>query len=1103
MSEHIKICQEFCNELKKRFALKGRLQEDQLKQPVSELLRNFASLDGKNLDASTEEHYSEYKARPDISVYVEKLICGHVELKNPQAESSMDVRTFGGRNLKQWERLSNLPNILYTNGQEWALYRSGEREGEIVRFPKDPAVDGGDAINAESVRKLGQCLVNFLQWKPNTPHEPSRLAEHLARLTQILRGEAEAALEQEDSNILVLEEDLRKFSSLSPVAMSGLDVADVIAQTVTYSLLWARLEGAKNLALDEAAQYLHKKNEVLKVLLELFAKAEDELDTGFRLLRRSLEALDVEKFSKTSEMDVYFYEHFLRAYDPKLSKDAGIYYTPKEVVALQARLTSGILEERFNKTEGFASEGVVLLDPAAGTGAYLIEAFRQGMESIEKRFGRAQVPASAEQMMGNMYGIERLVGPYIVSHVQLSKVFREYQNGEKTENIEPKVYLGDTLSSPRKSQHFAFLYEELTKERENLRKLKTEGEVLVCIGNPPYDRQNIEQGDRNKHRKGGWVRYGDDVEGEEKSEKQGELPILEAFLKPARDANKGIHLKNLYNDYVYFWRWALWRLFEKQKGGGIVSFITASSYLRGRAFVGMREVMRRTFDELWILDLEGGSLGARKSPNVFSIRTPVAIAIGYRGKTPQPATPARVRYVRIPGETREEKLEILGKVKQLDGDEFFSAIGLKWRVCPEDWQAHFLPADIGEFFNWPTLPDLFPWHHSGCQFNRKWHIGGTKEVLDIRWKRLLQASPAERAKFFRETRDRKITFTTKIDILGGGEPSIKELSGDAPTPTIKPYSYRSFDNQFAIIDTRICDYLRPPLLNSLSDKQVFFTTLMSFSFDKGAAISAAPHLPDICHFLGHGGGKDTFPLYRDKEARKPNITCGLISFLTEQYKTDIVAEDIFAYVYALLGGQSYTQIFRSELENPGARIPITKDSKLFKKASELGKELIWLHTYAQRFRNKQQSRDNKIPKGNAKILAAITEYPNEFAYKPEGKELHVGNGQIGPVESKVWGYEISGLKVLQSWLGYRMKKPKGRKSSELDEIRPQKWSPDMTTTLINLIWILEATLDMEQDLESTLQSVIESECFNTSELPKPCESQKKPPKFPVKLTLIE
>ncbi|MCX7851044.1 hypothetical protein, partial [Thermus sp.] len=108
----------------------------------------------------------------------------------------------------------------------------------------------------------------------------------------------------------------------------------------------------------------------------------------------------------------------------------------------------------------------------------------------------------------------------------------------------------------------------------------------------------------------GWIRYGD----------AGETPLLHDFLQPARDAGHSIDLKNLYNLYVYFWRWALWKVFEQDPSrGGVVSFITAASYLDGDAFVGMRERLRRLCDEVWMIDLGGEGRGARPSENVFAI----------------------------------------------------------------------------------------------------------------------------------------------------------------------------------------------------------------------------------------------------------------------------------------------------------------------------------------------------------------------------------------------------------------------------------------------------------------------------------------------------
>src|SRR6516162_1104195 len=103
----------------------------------------------------------------------------------------------------------------------------------------------------------------------------------------------------------------------------------------------------------------------------------EELRVGFELLQRSLEALNPHDFLKSKpDLWLYFYEDFLAAYDPKLRKDFGVYYTPREVVELQVRLVSELLEQHFDKRLGFADDGVVFLDPAVGTGTYLVAAIK-------------------------------------------------------------------------------------------------------------------------------------------------------------------------------------------------------------------------------------------------------------------------------------------------------------------------------------------------------------------------------------------------------------------------------------------------------------------------------------------------------------------------------------------------------------------------------------------------------------------------------------------------------------------------------------------------------------------------------------------------------
>ena len=149
--------------------------------------------------------------------------------------------------------------------------------------------------------------------------------------------------------------------------------------------------------------------------------------------------------------------------------------------------------------------------------------------------------------------------------------------------------------------------------------MKADVPVFVSVGNPPYFREQAE--DSSDNTRGKWVRFGDSTSTSAAARRAGgERPILDDFV----DLAPPVHVKNLYNLYVYFWRWTLWKMFE-QPGAprrGIVSFITAASYLRGPGFTGMRQRMREAFDELWIIDLEGGSLGSRKTENVFAIQTP-------------------------------------------------------------------------------------------------------------------------------------------------------------------------------------------------------------------------------------------------------------------------------------------------------------------------------------------------------------------------------------------------------------------------------------------------------------------------------------------------
>jgi predicted helicase len=82
----------------------------------------------------------------------------------------------------------------------------------------------------------------------------------------------------------------------------------------------------------------------------------------------------------------------------------------------------------------------------------------------------------------------------------------------------------------------------------------------------------------------------------------------------------------------------------------------------------------------------------------------------------------------------------------------------------------------------------------------------------------------------------------------------------------------------------------------------------------------------------------------------------------------VTPEDLAGYVYCLLAHPEYTSRFSSELINREVRVPLTKNKKFFLEAAEIGKYLIWLHTYGERLYNSKDRPKGKIPKGSAKNL---------------------------------------------------------------------------------------------------------------------------------------
>jgi hypothetical protein len=88
---------------------------------------------------------------------------------------------------------------------------------------------------------------------------------------------------------------------------------------------------------------------------------------------------------------------------------------------------------------------------------------------------------------------------------------------------------------------------------------------------------------------------------------------------------------------------------------------------------------------------------------------------------------------------------------------------------------------------------------------------------------------------------------------------------------------------------------------------------------------------------------------------------------------------------------------------------------------------------------------------------------------------------------------MSGFQPVKSWLDYRKKLRGGRKSSALDDIRPDVWTSDLTTELLELLWVLEATVSLIPALHRQLDDILNGPIFEESELPLPTEQDRRTP----------
>jgi hypothetical protein len=288
-----------------------------------------------------------------------------------------------------------------------------------------------------------------------------------------------------------------------------------------------------------------------------------------------------------------------------------------------------------------------------------------------------------------------------------------------------------------------------------------------------------------------------------------------------------------------------------------------------------------------------------------------------------------------------------------------------------------------------------------------------------------------------------------------------------------------------IPDPRVITQPNADLWRSSSSWQVYMTAPLDRSPTKGPAITFTALVPDLHHYNGRGGR--VLPLWRDAEAATPNVAPKLLEFLSKKYKFEVTAEDFLSYVACVAASPAYTKRFQKDLAQPGLRIPITARPKLFSNAVELGRRVIWLQTFGERFSDSKADRrpgPPRLPKDRAPRISkdgAIPDnpdsMPDQISYDETKHRLSIGKGFIDNVPAEVWNYEVSGKQVLTQWFSYRKKNRERpiigdrRPPSKLGEIQPDHWLAEYTTELLNVLHVLALLVEMEPAQAKLLEAI--------------------------------
>ena len=862
----------------------------------------------------------------------------------------------------------------------------------------------GMSLLPEEVHALETLLNRFFDAGTLNITTPEVLATHLARRTRELQTQIATAIADEESTIFRMFKAFQEqlLSTLTPA-----DFADMYAQTLAYGMFAARytLPNATNFSRSTAAATLPRSNPFLRRLFYQVASPElddsigwvlDEIATLLRSVSTYMLRTAFDARTHAEDPVIHFYETFLAAYDPRRRVDRGVYYTPQPVISYIVRSVDALLKTALRKPDGLADNETLILDPATGTGGFLMEVLHHIRQHVIETDGAAAwSPYVNTSLAERLFGFELLVAPYTIAHLNLSRFLQAHGwTASDTERIH--IYLTNTLEEPVEREGHIFA-EFLTDEANAAVSVKRDLPILVIVGNPPYPRSSANPSRDARGRLnfiGGLIEDYKSIDGQSLGER---------------------NYQGLQGDYVKFIRWGQWRI--DKNGEGALGYIVNNGFLDGVIFRGMRHSLMKSFNAIYHLNLHGNRRVGEDIPdgesdeNVFDIQQGVSILLCVKER--DNPDPAKVYYADVWGE-RAEKYRRLSEI---------DVQSTEWQELQPTAPFYlFVPQqteDSTEYENGWHVTDIFQESSLGIVTARdKLTIHLTPEAVRQTVTDFVSL-PAEAARekynLGRDRRDWQVRLAQE-DLRNHPEAE----------QHIVPIRYRPFDTRFTYYTARDRGFhCRPRQAISAhlrSGRNFALCVCRGSKGPKWQHTLVTDNITDQGYVSNKSGPAHVFPLYLYPDieqlglppGRSINLTPAFLKAFSEtlalpQIKPfglpeGISPEDILAYIYAVLHGPTYRQRYAEFLKYDFPRVPLPTDLAQFQKLAGFGHTLIDAHLgrldmpgATSRFEGEGDSVVGRVQYRDGHVWINRTQY-------------------FSDVPVAVWEFEIGAYQPCEKWL---------------------------------------------------------------------------------------